>query len=314
MKKIKNFSSLLVNNNSTIQHFELSSAMFIFPRKVISSAYGDFPDDNTFKIYIYLNRECSIERIGINKYGDIFVGKDKIVRELAMTQYSVDHAIDWLEQNFFVLKTGTKKGKADLRKVLIAPDYDELSHNYIGLSNIDREVQQMKNFNAGFIKLPKEVLNNTVLSNSSTTLRRFLPTRPIWRQAHWDTRKLKILIQLYSHCWFKYYGGIDPSVISITYDHNTNVAVLQASASFCATLQENNAEIERTIEFFIRAGLLKIVQVSYLNTGFGEVRYEKDLQSSTQLGPKEKARFVLRPKFMIGQDMTEHLQKGEVIE
>jgi len=93
MKKIRNFSSLIVKPDQSTTHFVQCLSMFIMPRKIISNIYPDFPNDDTLKVYIYLSMHCASTDKDGQKPGDIFISKERIKDELNMSVYSVNKSI-----------------------------------------------------------------------------------------------------------------------------------------------------------------------------------------------------------------------------
>ena len=306
MKAIRNFSSLLINGNMNTKHFVQCPSMFIMPRKIISNIYPDFPDDDTLKIYIFLSMHCASTGEDGQKPGDIFIGKQRIEQVLNMSTYQVNKSIDWLEKNHFILNTKKKRGRTVLRRVLAAPDYLPGGNpSFYSCSDVARTLEGLKAQNQGFIMLPTWLFTEKMLSASKAKQMRFMGRAPIWEQPHWDVRKLKILMLLYAHFWIRYFGGIDPNIVTIHRDKKRNM-YLSVHDSFCCDVKEDRKDVERTIASFVENGLFKPVLVVIREQGFGESVYAGDV--TKQYFPEfyDKQVYVLRPTFIFKQQVDEY--------
>ncbi|MEK3884959.1 hypothetical protein [Paenibacillus sp. PL2-23] len=314
MKKLRSFSSMYVNDNQNTSHFQQCSSMFIMPRKIISNIYPDFPKDETLKIYTYLSMHCASTDINGQVPGDVFIGKQRIEKELNMSTVTVNKSLDWLESRHFILKTRQKKGRTVLRRVLAAPDYlPGSSGSFYSCSNIERTTEGLKAHNHGYIMLPSKLFTTQMLSASNAKQSRFMGRPPIWEQSHWNQRKLKILMLLYSHFWLRYFGGIDPNVVRVKHNTNTGEGYIDVHESFCYEVKEDPKKVEITIASFVERGMFKPVSVLLRDMGDGEFAFVEDIRSSYSPSKKEMQMCVLRPTFIFEKQVTDYKLGGVLI-
>ncbi|QNK57442.1 hypothetical protein [Paenibacillus sp. PAMC21692] len=314
MKKLRSFSSLYVNDNQNMSHFQQCSSMFIMPRKIISNIYLDFPDDETLKIYMYLSMHCASTDIDGQVPGDVFIGKQRIEKELNMSTVTVNKSMDWLESRHFILKTRQKKGRTVLRRVLVAPDYlPGSSGSFYSCSNIERTTEGLKANNHGYIMLPSNLFTTQMLSASKAKQLRFMGKAPVWEQSHWDQRKLKILMMLYSHFWLRYFGGIDPNVVKVERDTITGEGYIDVHESFCYEIKADQKSVERTIASFVERGLIKPVSVLFRDRGDGEYVFAEDIRSPYSPNKDERQICILRPTFIFEKQVTDYKLGGVLI-
>lgn len=313
MKKLRDFDLLIGRAGKNL--FVQCSSMFIFPRKVISNIYPDFPDDNILKVYMYLSKHCASTDAGGQVPGDIFVGKQRIETELNMTSYTVNNAVKWLEQNHFILDTGKTISRTVLRRVLVAPDYlpGRVPHEFYSCARLNRDLGELKKNNYGYIMLPPDLFSETLLSVSTSKSNRFMGKKPIWEQPHWDGRKLKILIMLYAHYWLRYFGGVDPNIVSIHRDSKTKESYLNVHPSFCADVKEDQNTVERTVASFVENGLFIPVLVIIRQKGFGESLFAGDVTSTYLPEANDKQIYVLRPRFMFQRQIDDYNLGGRLL-
>jgi hypothetical protein len=314
MKRIKNFDSIYVNSNSQDTHFVQCPSMFIMPRKIISNVYPDFPDAETLKIYIYLSKHCASTDVDGQTPGDVFIGKERIEIVLNMTPNTVNKAIDWLERNHFILNLKKKRGRTVLRRVLAAPDYLPRGNPaFYSCQDAERTLEALKDSNHGYIMIPTSLFSEQMLSASKSKSLRFMGKSPIWEQSHWDRRKMKILMLLYSHFWIRYFGGIDPSIVTVDYDSSSKEGYLNVHPSFFFDIKEDQKAVERTIASFIEKGLFKPVLVIIRELGYGESGYAGDVTSNYLPYEYDKQVYVLRPTFMFSKQVEEYKLGGLLI-
>lgn len=246
--------------------------------------------------------------------GDIFIGKQHIEQKLNMSAYTVNKSIDWLERNHFITNTKKKIGRTVLRRVLAAPDYLPGGiPPFYSCSGVERTLEGLKAHNHGFIMLPSDLFTVKMLSASKTKSNRFMGTAPIWKQSHWDRRKLKILMLLYSHFWIRYFGGIDPNIVSIHRDKFTRDGYVSVHDSFCCDMNEDKKDVEKTIASFVEKNLFKPVLVVIREQGFGESIYAGDVTERYMPEAGDKQMYVLRPRFIFKQQVDEYKLGGLMI-
>lgn len=318
--QIPNFPSLIVNSQIGMKHFVECDQAFIFPRKIITNVYGDFPDDETFKLYIYLCKHCRSQDDKKFKAGDVFVGEQKIMADLNLTNVEIKKAVGWLVKENFIEETGQKVGRAKLRRVLAAPDYNPDDGRFYSCSDVERTLWGLKSRNHGYILLPHDLASDNdpstpyclfspmMLSKSTNRINRLKGKAPIWEQSNWDRRKLKILMLLYAHTWLRYFGGIDPEIVGI--DSN---GTLHIHESFCYDLKLNPHSVKTTICSFVNHGLVKPVQVVIGDIGYGERRFVCDLTSGYRPSIRDEIRVVLRPRFILAKQLDEYQLRGRMI-
>jgi len=206
--------------------FKLSDAWFIFQRKIISEVYGDFVSTDAFKIYIYLCKHFN-RRAGVVRKGKVTINKDlKYVDKSAKgsQKYSqqVTDSLTWLEKERFIYRVSGHKSKRYRSSVLVAPDFNFQKQKFSPCDEFKREPFDLKNHQLGYIMIPKAVLKNSALSNTT------------YAQRKWTERKLRTLLLLYAYCWPEYHGGIDPKTVKI--DHQGNLSL---SERFCYALKSS---------------------------------------------------------------------------
>jgi hypothetical protein len=288
--------------------------MFIMPRKIISNIYPDFPDDETLKIYIYLSIHCASTGKDGQTPGDIFIGKQHIEQKLNMSAYTVNKSMDWLERNHFIMNAKKKIGRTVLRRVLAAPDYlPGGTPPFYSCSGVERTLEGLKAHNHGFIMLPPNLFTVKMLSASKSKSKRFMGKAPIWEQPHWDERKLKILMLMYSHFWMRYFGGVDPNIVRLHRDKSSKNWYLSVHDSFSYDVKEDKRYVESTIVSFIEKSLFKPVQVIIRELGFGESIYAGDVTEKYLPEAGDKQIYVLRPRFIFKQQVDEYKLGGLMI-
>lgn len=318
--QIQNLSSLIVNGNTSVKHFVECEQAFIMPRKIVTNVYGDFPDDETFKLYIYLCKHCRSQEDKKFKAGDVFVAEQKIMSDLNLTKKEVKNALGWLDTENFIEKTGQKVGRADLRRVLAAPDFNPDDGHFYSCSDVERTLWDLKNCNHGYIFLPHDLHSDDnpltpdclfsprMLSKSTNRANRFKGKALIWEQSNWDRRKLKILMLLYAHTWLRYFGGIDPEIVDI--DNSGNLRVHE---SFCYDLHLTPHSVETTICSFINHGLFKPVSVVFKDAGYGERIYDRDVTMNYVPCAGDETRIVLRPRFIFKEQVDKYMLRGRMV-
>ncbi len=250
----------------------ISDKQFIVQTKLFSKVSLGFPDENIFKVYLYLCRNYDW------KYETMHTAKSVIQRELNINTRALTRALDWLENNYFIQRTNANIHQMYQAKILIAPDFDERTNRYIGYSE-SINTSKLKKLQEGYASIPNDVLSNTCLS---------VTTKGIgWKEA-----KIRTLVMLYSHCWMEYFGGVNPDVISM----NSLGKVTKINPSFYYSLAMTETEAIRNINSLINDGLFEPVKVWFeqkyhQHTYLGDDGYVNPFGNSN-------AMLVLRPKYI----------------
>lgn len=247
--RIQNFSAHLVQTNQSNQ-FEVIDSWFPFQRKILYDVYGNFQDQDSFRIYLYLcmhsfgkYRICSKSKEAINielKYMTMPSGATK----LSNYSKTVDNALSWLEQKHFIQRANTNKHNRYRTRILFAPDFNHSSQDFFPPyhNGYHSNPASMKNSNVGFIMVPKDTIKNDMLENTPAALQK------------WSDRRLKTLLLLYAYCRLDFFGGINPEIVDID-QHGA----LELSEGFCFDLKGSPTEITNAVLWLINQGLFKPV-------------------------------------------------------
>ncbi|WP_433947739.1 hypothetical protein [Brevibacillus agri] len=278
--------------------FKLSERPFMFPRKVISDFYPDFPDhpqlDNTtFKVYLYLCMSCNGLTGNVN-----LSSKQKIAEILKVPPYSsyINWSLDWLETNHFIRDIRTKDKARFRAQIMSAPDYLPELNTFYSCKDVPRNPTSMKNHNYGYILVPASAITDKMLDQSLT-------------RTGWDERKLKIFLLMYQYNWLRYYGGIDPDIMHITQNGE-----LELDTRFCYDVKSTPYNTFQTVQSFINADLFKPVRCVFRKKD-GEQFFVGDVGRVTPQKNDHEI-IILRPQVLIAKQvekLVELLGKGSVV-
>ena len=267
-----------------LDQFNISdSGQFILQRKIFSDIYPDFPDLQRFKLYVYL---CKAYQW---KFQRISRAKSEMQKDLNMSRGEVDKALDWLESNFFIKRTNSHKQQMYQAKLLTAPDYDPFTQTYVSCEDIPFYTTDLKARNQGYIMIPAEAISNDMLKKSATSSRT------------WSYTRLKVYIMLYAHFWLSYFGGIDPSIVTI----NASNQITYIEPAFYFGIQRSKKQVTNVIEDLISMNLFKRV-----DTIFEYDVYVGDADKLSIRNSRQSQRLVLRPYHISSTTVNKLLLKG----
>lgn len=264
-----------------MQHV-ISPRQFVVQTKLFSEVYPKFPDENTLKVYLYICRNYDWQ------VGNMHTAKTVIQSDLDIGYRELTRILRWLEENYFIQRCNPNKHQMYQTKILIAPDFDDSSNQYIGYSE-SINTYKLKQLQGGYASIPNDVLSNTYLSDTA-------------KDGGWGEDKIRILIMLYSHCWLEYFGGVNPDIISM----NSTGKVITVSSCLHYSLNMTEREAIRNINQLIDDGFFKPVNVWF------EKKYHQNtyVGDSDCVNPTNKLNrlFVLRPKY-ISKSKFEKIEK-----
>jgi hypothetical protein len=290
--QIQNLSTFLLKNNTGPQ-FEIQPQWFMVQRKIISEIYPDFPDPDTFRIYLYLckhfdhsNKRCkrSKEKISIDLGYAI---KQPGAQRLMNYPREVDHALAWLENNKFIRRTNRNNHQAFQCEILAVPDFVPGINAFIEPVKVYHEWNSLKASNHGFIMAPNIAFDDRILKKSPSV------------RKTWTDRKLKALLMLYAHTWLEYFGGVDPEIVTI--DSGGKLVI---SKWFCYNLKCSERQADDVIVWFVSRGLLKPVECYFVHDV-----YYGDTGRCSPPAQAYEIKIVLRPYYLI-----RHKLEGDLME
>ncbi|MEC1778325.1 hypothetical protein [Schinkia azotoformans] len=253
---------------------KISEKQFMIQRKLFSELYGDFPDLITLKIYIYLCRNFNYR---VNK---VITAKTTIQSDLYVTPRELDNSLDWLELNHFIRRTNNNKHQMYQAKILVAPDYDAQNQRFYSNEHLRYNQACLKSNLLGYIMLPNSLFTNGMLSNTKTANKK------------WTSNKLKVLMMLYAHFWFEYFGGINPDIVRV----NANGQVDSVDPSFYYSLKMSEAEVIASINSMIKTKLFNVVVECY-EQYFDQLVFIGD-QANLPHSQEYTYKSILRPKYI----------------
>ena len=224
------------------QDYNISSkGQFVIQRKIFSDIYPDFPDSIIFKVYIYLCKAVDW------KYRKVKTAKSVMQNDLSLSRTKLENALIWLETNFFIKRTNTKKKQMYQAKVLTAPDYDPFNKLFVSCEDIPTHTSSFKKRNQGYIMIPSDAITNEMLENKASSNRK------------WTKSKITVLLMLYAHCWLEYFGGVNPEVVKL--DMNKNIIGIKPSFHF--TLVKSEENVKKIVEELMKLQMVKAVPVYF---------------------------------------------------
>jgi hypothetical protein len=290
--QIQNLSTFLVKNNAGPQ-FDIQPQWFMVQRKIISEVYPDFPDPDTFRIYLYLckhfdhsDKRCkrSKERICIDL--DYAIKQPGALRLMNYPR-EVNFALAWLENNKFIRRTNSNSHQPFQCEILTAPDFVPGINAFIGLTNVNYEWYSLKDSNHGYVMAPNKAFDDRILKKSLSV------------RKTWTNRKLKTLLMLYAHTWLEYFGGVDPDIVSID-----SSGMLIISEWFCCNLKSSEKQVGDVIVWLVSRGLLKPVECYFVHDV-----YYGDVGRCSPPAQTYDIKIVLRPYYLIQHKIESDLMK-----
>jgi len=280
--QLQNWSKFLVQNNTGPQ-FDIQPQWFMVQRKIISEVYPDFPDPDTFRIYLYLcrhfdhnDKRCkrSKEKICIDLN---YAKKQPGAPRLMNYPQEVNFALAWLENNQFIKRTNKKNHQPFQCEILTAPDFVPSINAFVRPVNVGYDWYSLKDNNHGYIMAPNKAFDDTILKKSSSV------------RKTWTDRKLKTWLSLYAHTWLEYFGGVDPDIVTI--DSNGTLVI---SEWFCCNLKSSKTQVGDVIVWLISRGLLKPVECYFVRDV-----YYGDAGCCNPPAQTHDIKIVLRPYYLI---------------
>lgn len=264
-----------------MQHV-ISPRQFIVQTKLFSEVSPKFPDDNTLKVYLYICRNYDW------KFDNMHTAKSVIQSDLAIGYRELTRILQWLEDNHFIQRCNPNKHQMYQAKILIAPDFDAKSNQYIGYEETI-STYNLKSSNTNYASIPNDVLRNEYLSVGVL-------------EGDWGAKKLSVLIMLYRHCWLDYFGGVNPDIIAVDVYGN----IVSVNQSFYYSLKMTEREVISNIKQLMKEGFFQPVSV-WFERKYHQNIYagDSDCISATN---NLNQQFVLRPKY-ISQSKFEKVQK-----
>lgn len=289
--RIPNFQNLIAKSSSGSQ-FLVTSAWFIFQRRLISEVFGDFRNRHAFTIYLYLCKHFDYSTRKTSRCIDTIHKDLKYVTASANNRpkYSsrARNALTWLEKEGFIERVNSHKQQWYRSTILVAPDYHINQKQFYPCGELTFEFEELKEHNQGCIMIPKSAIAESMLADTTLAKRK------------WTVRKLKTLLLLYAYCWLEYYGGIDPRIVSI--DSQGSVKL---NPGFCYALKSSPVDVTKTVISLIKDGQFQPVRCLFENGIYmGDVG---TYQSSKQTKVIEQ--IVLRPTHLIKHKVDADVMK-----
>jgi hypothetical protein len=228
-----------------MSNYIISDHTFLVDRIVFTRRLKGLTEER-LKLYLFMCRVVSVDPN--NRY---FMSYQQANKELNISEHKYRSALKWLEQNFFIRKTGNV-GRANAYQVLFLPVYDGAT--YHSRAQIKRDRNTFKQGGYGYVEMPIELLEGSILSNHSV----------------WKDLRIMTLGLLYLYFWIDVYGGIDPNVLYV--DAQGDIKV---DESLYTDLKTTENRLINNIQFFEKQGLLKKVQCIYRkNPNAAEEEYQ----------------------------------------
>ncbi|MFD2370620.1 hypothetical protein ACFSO0_11830 [Brevibacillus sp. GCM10020057] len=289
--QIPNFQSYFRNTGAG-NKIILSPSWFPFQRQILSEVYGDFKDRDAFVIYLYLCKH--FDYTSKKTYRCI----DTIHKDLKYNlptahrpKYSrkVQNALAWLEREGFIKRVSGKQ-QWFRSTILVAPDYHYGQQKFYSCHELNFDFDELKAHNKGYIMVPKTVLTEKMLADTTLAKRQ------------WTITKLKTILLLYAYCWLEFYGGIDPRIVQIDQQGKVDL-----NPGFCYALKGSTTVISRTVISLIKDGLFIPVRC-----WFEEGIYTGDVGTyQPNSNAKVVERIVLRPTHLILHQVETDVMKSK---
>lgn len=203
-------------------------------RIIFTSKIKDLTE-HRLRLYLFM---CRV--VGFNPNGRYFKSFKEAKKELNMTESIYRGALLWLESNHFIKKEPYKIVRANVYRVLFIPLYD--GQKYYSRADIPRDRQTFKQGGYGYVEMPLELLQGSILSNHSD----------------WSVLRIHTLGLLYLYFWIDVFGGIDPNIL-----HIDNTGLLHIDQSILIDLQTTEYRFSNNLAFFEKQGLLTKVTCVY---------------------------------------------------
>ena len=174
-------------------------------------------------------------------------------------------------------------------ELLTVPDYDPFTQTYVSCEDIPFHTKVLKARNQGYIMIPAEAISNDMLKKSATSNRT------------WSYTRLKVYIVLYAHFWLNYFGGIDPSIVTI----NASNQITYIDPAFYFGIQRSKKQVTNVIEDLISMNLFKRVDAI-----FEHDVYVGDADKLSISNSRQSQRLVLRPYHISSTTVNKLLLRG----
>lgn len=282
---ISNLSKYIAQNrigttkNQNISRIFYQSKLWFYIQRRTISQFLPLDDGHVFKIYVYMCKHCMASS------GRFSTAISEIKISLNYARYSVyvKRSLDWLEQRYYIERKNTNKQQMYRARILVAPDYLDLTDTYYSLKDMVRNMDVLKRHNFGYIMLPSDLFDKQKLA--------YYPKPNMW-----GVRALKFLMLLYSHNWLECYGGVDPRVVRI--DEASSEIHLHDALSF--ELGIPPAEMYDLLKRFIIKNLMVPVRCIYrMEDQHWVFVGDEGKCSGNHLGSSFKKMTILRPRYLI---------------
>ncbi|CAM3807264.1 hypothetical protein GCM10009865_46570 [Aeromicrobium ponti] len=264
-----------------MRNFIISNHTFMVDRILFTSRLTELTG-HRLRLYLYICRAVSVDPN--NRY---FYSYDRANKELKMTQSSYRGALKWLEDHYFIKKTG-KVSRANAYQVLFLPLFD--GTNYYSRENLKRDRATFKHEGQGYVEFPVELFQGSILANKTL----------------WSDLRLRTIGLLYLYFWIDVYGGIDSNVLYV--DSNDQYII---DDTLYTDLNCSHNRLINNIDFLIKQGLLTKVECIYRenkNSVGKEYQYIGDASVTASL-PNDKKIKLLRFNIIPSHKLTNAQQR-----
>lgn len=256
---------------------------FMYQRILVSEIYPDFPNEDIFRIYLFLCKHFN-QTLGKTRVAKSFINKQlkystPTNKNNHVYSRAVDHSLVWLENKGFIKKTSRHAQAWYECKILKVPDYVQSINDYHQNSNDVSNWYTLKEDNSGYSMIPAPLFSDDKLDNVSSNRQK------------WTKEVLKTLIILYAHNWLEYYGGINPEILSVDRG-GRNVP----SNWLCSNLDARTKDVKMWIAFLRKEKLLQPVEC-YFTTGSTGTYYGDVLCCTPP--PQYEIKTIFRPTYLI---------------